>query len=742
MARLPTPGGDDGNWGDILNEYLSVAHSSDGSLKNVGISDGGTGATNAADARTNLGVASQADLDSHTGDTTNVHGITDTSDLVTSADISGKLDKAGDTMSGNLNMDGSQITNLGTTTNDGDAATKSYVDTLEYQTVPEQGGIRMREPNLSAWFADLEAPTSHVVDLVIIADSIAQLNNWPDKFYNQIVTRFNSNNQKDITPIVGFRHATTTALVPRMSTVQGTLTDSSFGGWGTILGDGEYAEDTQTCSGVIVMWKEGSGTLTVKDGGSGGTTVATIDTSTGNGAGNITSIDLTTYASHQIYIVSTGTSTLEGILPTTGNRTAGIRVWRAAHAGYTSSSFTSDTARALDFIDNIKATTGREPHVIIGTGYNESNGSGIYGATYTTNMTSLVQAVQSRTDGSVALWLPWGRGAIQAVPHPGVTIANTYNLAIIDSARVIGDVSKGDLYSFSDDGVHPNVAGSVVLAIQVLAVMTGDPVGSLITMMYSPNYVVPTATAATTATTATNVDLNLTTNGRFQITSFFGYPTLSINNVSTDANSQVLLMNSQTSALLGLSNPGALLGAGGASSLDTALVRKSAGIMGVSSGGAITTLGAISTTISSNTTNIGNVGTGEDDLMTYSVPANTLNTNGHAITFKATGTIANNANAKQVKVYFGSDQIFATGALPTSVASEFVITGEIIRTGAATQKASVEIRYEGGSYSGPACDLTSPTRTLSSANILKLTGEAVSNNDIVQNSMRVRFEPA
>ena len=33
MARLPTPGGDDGTWGDVLNDFLGVAHNSDGSLK-------------------------------------------------------------------------------------------------------------------------------------------------------------------------------------------------------------------------------------------------------------------------------------------------------------------------------------------------------------------------------------------------------------------------------------------------------------------------------------------------------------------------------------------------------------------------------------------------------------------------------------------------------------------------------------------------------------------------------------
>ncbi len=36
MARLPIPGGDTGTWGDILNEYLSVEHNTDGTLKSSG----------------------------------------------------------------------------------------------------------------------------------------------------------------------------------------------------------------------------------------------------------------------------------------------------------------------------------------------------------------------------------------------------------------------------------------------------------------------------------------------------------------------------------------------------------------------------------------------------------------------------------------------------------------------------------------------------------------------------------
>lgn len=36
MARLPTPGGDTGNWGNLLNDFLSVSHNPDGTLKGGG----------------------------------------------------------------------------------------------------------------------------------------------------------------------------------------------------------------------------------------------------------------------------------------------------------------------------------------------------------------------------------------------------------------------------------------------------------------------------------------------------------------------------------------------------------------------------------------------------------------------------------------------------------------------------------------------------------------------------------
>jgi len=67
MARLPQQGGDDGSWGTILNDFLAVAHNSDGTLKSVP-AGGTTGQV--------LAKASNTDGDTHW---TNVSGASVTS---------------------------------------------------------------------------------------------------------------------------------------------------------------------------------------------------------------------------------------------------------------------------------------------------------------------------------------------------------------------------------------------------------------------------------------------------------------------------------------------------------------------------------------------------------------------------------------------------------------------------------------------------------------------------------------
>lgn len=137
-----------------------------------------------------------------------------------------------------------------------------------------------------------------------------------------------------------------------------------------------------------------------------------------------------------------------------------------------------------------------------------------------------------------------------------------------------------------------------------------------------------------------------------------------------------------------------------------------------------------------NTTTVGNVGIGEDDLRTYSLPASFLSTDGDSCYFEAAGTIASSANAKRIRVKFGATTIFDTGAagIPVSTAIDWRIMGRVVRTGAATQKCMVHMNTNSATLASYT-DYTTAAETLSGAVTLKLTAEAVADNDIVQEIM-------
>ncbi|HYH75039.1 MAG TPA: hypothetical protein VD735_03685 [Candidatus Saccharimonadales bacterium] len=66
MSRLPTPGHDDGAWGNLLNDFLLVAHAADGSIKPGAVTKAAVGlgnADNTSDADKPVSAAVQAALD-------------------------------------------------------------------------------------------------------------------------------------------------------------------------------------------------------------------------------------------------------------------------------------------------------------------------------------------------------------------------------------------------------------------------------------------------------------------------------------------------------------------------------------------------------------------------------------------------------------------------------------------------------------------------------------------------------
>lgn len=139
-----------------------------------------------------------------------------------------------------------------------------------------------------------------------------------------------------------------------------------------------------------------------------------------------------------------------------------------------------------------------------------------------------------------------------------------------------------------------------------------------------------------------------------------------------------------------------------------------------------------------NSTAVGNVGTGDDDLMTYTVPANSLSTNNMRLTFEGWGTFGANGNSKTVKVKFGSDSFTViNGSINNN--GKWYIRGHIIRTGATTQDVFISASDSSINGGAPAFTISTAARTLSSANDLKLTGTGTADNDISQEGFIVSW---
>jgi hypothetical protein len=150
---------------------------------------------------------------------------------------------------------------------------------------------------------------------------------------------------------------------------------------------------------------------------------------------------------------------------------------------------------------------------------------------------------------------------------------------------------------------------------------------------------------------------------------------------------------------------------------------------------------SVDRTLNVNTTAVGNVGIGEDDLMSYTVPAATLATNGDHLAFAAAGRLAATANNKRIRVKYGATTLFDTGSLAVTAASDWMLDGQIIRVDGTNQKAHVRL-VSSDALVVATVDYTTPAETLSGTVVLKLTAEATADNDVVEETLTIRFLPA
>ena len=145
--------------------------------------------------------------------------------------------------------------------------------------------------------------------------------------------------------------------------------------------------------------------------------------------------------------------------------------------------------------------------------------------------------------------------------------------------------------------------------------------------------------------------------------------------------------------------------------------------------------------ISVNTTAVGNVGAGEDDLMSYTLPANTLDANGKAIRITTWGyTVGTGVANDTIKFYFGSAATVTLYASDYSTATKYWRASIIIvRTGASAQDMLIDFLHE----EAPTHVVSHVTDTEDTTGTIgiKFTGQCANStdNDVTQEGMIIEI---
>lgn len=146
---------------------------------------------------------------------------------------------------------------------------------------------------------------------------------------------------------------------------------------------------------------------------------------------------------------------------------------------------------------------------------------------------------------------------------------------------------------------------------------------------------------------------------------------------------------------------------------------------------------------------VGNVGTGDDVLASYAVPAALLAVDNQSIWFEAAGVFAANANSKTLRVRFGTsgtNLVLDTGNVVVgSTAVNWFMRGRITRVGATAQISDACCWVNPVGLTGGAVIVNvvlNLNQTLSGSITLSIRGEATSNNDILCHRLHVGFDEA
>jgi hypothetical protein len=128
-----------------------------------------------------------------------------------------------------------------------------------------------------------------------------------------------------------------------------------------------------------------------------------------------------------------------------------------------------------------------------------------------------------------------------------------------------------------------------------------------------------------------------------------------------------------------------------------------------------------------NITTVGNVGSGEDDLHSYTVAANVLANDGDSIDVSACGVILAVGTTKQLKMFFGGTAVFTSGFFDPAADFHWSIRATITRIDSDSIIANIMVMTSDGVIGGNAALACRATQvnslTFTGTLTLKFTGQ-------------------
>lgn len=120
-------------------------------------------------------------------------------------------------------------------------------------------------------------------------------------------------------------------------------------------------------------------------------------------------------------------------------------------------------------------------------------------------------------------------------------------------------------------------------------------------------------------------------------------------------------------------------------------------------------------------------GVAETTLLTTNIDTGTLAKAGTSILIFACGTTAANGNNKTINLYFGSTQIFTSGAFAGN-GVQWTLQAEIVRNGAAAQITWAQ--FFGSATLTSKIQVGTATENLATQKTISLTGTGTTNGDV------------